>query len=203
MSPGIFAHWPNRITALRFLGAVLLFILLERVGPPPVPGPGGLMQICFWLFLVTALSDFLDGYLARRGNRITAFGRIADPFVDKILVLGAMIYLAVLPWSQPFFPTWVVVVILAREILITAMRGYVESIGGAFPADWFGKLKMVAQCWAIGTVLGLYAFEWSELGFKYVRWLGHFFVWTTLLTSVGSGLFYIIRVRTLLTEHTR
>lgn len=203
MSPGIFAHWPNRITALRFLGAVLLFFLFEHAGVEAAPSARGLLQLCFWLFLITALSDFLDGYLARRGNLITAFGRIADPFVDKILVLGAMIYLAVMPWSQPFFPVWIVVVILAREILITAMRGYVESIGGSFPADWFGKLKMMAQCWAIGTVLGLYAFEWSELGYKYVRWMGHFFVWITLLTSVGSGLLYIFKVRTLLLEHTR
>ena len=84
------------------------------------------MLLVFWLFILIAVSDVLDGWLARRGNHITAFGRIADPFVDKVMVLGAMIYLAVCPWSQTWFPAWIVVVILAREFLVTGLRGYVE-----------------------------------------------------------------------------
>ena len=112
--------------------------------------PGWMTQLCFWLFIIIALTDYLDGYLARRDGLVSAFGRIADPFVDKVMVLGTMIFLAVMPWSQPWFPAWIVVVVLAREFLVTGIRGYVESRGESFAADGFGKIKMVVQCFAIG-----------------------------------------------------
>ena len=76
MSAGIFAHWPNRITALRFLGALVLFVIFALWG---ADGSRLLvMQISFWLFILVASTDFVDGYLARRDNLITSFGRVAD-----------------------------------------------------------------------------------------------------------------------------
>jgi len=88
-------------------------------------------------------------------------------------VLGAMVFLAVLPWSDKWFPAWIVVVVLAREFLITALRGYVERMGGELSADWFGKVKMFAQCFAIGIVLGMRAFDletpfWSMTAYELV-----------------------------------
>ena len=203
MNAGVFAHWPNRITAMRFVGAMVLFAVLAVWGDGqetvaetstnPVA-----MHIAFWLFLATSLSDILDGYLARKGNLITAFGRIADPFVDKVLVLGTMIFLLVLPWSREMFPAWVVVVIMAREFLVTGIRGYVESVGGQFPADWFGKLKMTFQCIAIGVVLGLAAFPFPAW-FEDPWWIfGEICVWITLVTSVGSGFSYVLKTRKVL-----
>ena len=205
MSAGVFAHWPNRITAMRFVGALALFAVLALWGEgqetvAEVSSNRTAMWIAFWLFLATSLSDILDGWLARRGNQITAFGRIADPFVDKVLVLGTMIFLVVLPWSREMFPAWVVVVILAREFLVTGIRGYVESVGGQFPADWFGKLKMTFQCSAIGIVLGLAAFEFPP-GFEGPWWtFGRICVWATLVTSVGSGCSYVLKTRKVLQE---
>jgi CDP-diacylglycerol--glycerol-3-phosphate 3-phosphatidyltransferase len=206
MASGVFAHWPNRITAVRFFGAVALFALLARVGDvgaDELASRRGEMHACLWLFVAVALSDILDGWLARRGNHITAFGRIADPFVDKVLVMGAMIYLAVLPWSREFFPAWVVVVILAREFLVTGIRGYVESLGHAFPADWFGKVKMLVQCWAVGIPIGMQAFELSDVARERWAWSAHALVWLTLLTSVGSGLSYVFKARKFLSEGAR
>lgn len=206
MSRGVFAHWPNRITALRFLGAIALFSVFgvwcdrpadELADVKPVLG------VAFWLFIATAASDFLDGYLARRGNLITAFGRIADPFVDKVLILGSMIYLAVLPWSRPYFPAWIVVVILAREFLVTGIRGYVESLGGQFPADWFGKVKMFTQCFAVATVIGLEAFEFTPESRGIWTAAAEIFVLATVFTSVGSGLSYILKARTVFAESAR
>ena len=81
----VFSHWPNRITALRFIGAFVLFGLLTAIGDDVQMT---LNQASFWLFVVVAATDFLDGYLARRDNLVSAFGRIADPFVDKVLILG-------------------------------------------------------------------------------------------------------------------
>lgn len=200
MSEGVFAHWPNRITMLRFVGSLVLFAVLSIFGESPPAVLETWIVVSFWLFIVIAATDFLDGWLARRGNTITSFGRIADPFVDKVLVIGAMVYLAVLPWSQRWFPAWIVVVVVAREFLVTGIRGYVESLGLAFPADWFGKIKMIVQCIAIGIVLGLYAFRWPTPLRTFLEYAGHVFVWGTLLTTVGSGLSYVLKTRKLLLE---
>lgn len=197
MKEGVFAYWPNRITALRFVGSLVLFLILTLWGGELQLSPlySGLS---FWLFVTIAGTDYLDGYLARRGNRITSFGRIADPFVDKVLVIGAMVYLAVLPWSQRWFPAWIVVVVVAREFLVTGIRGYVESQGLAFPADWFGKVKMIVQCIAIGVVLGIQAFDWPGPLRRFLEVAAHVFVYGTLLTTVGSGTSYVLKTRRLL-----
>ena len=203
MREGIFAYWPNRITLMRFVGALVLFCILSLWGKEDPSEVKALLIFAFWLFVVIASTDFLDGYLARRGNRITGFGRIADPFVDKVLVIGTMVYLAVMDWSQHWFPAWVVVVVVAREFLVTGIRGYVESKGLEFPADWFGKVKMVIQCIAIGVVLGLFAFDWPEPLRKFLHIAAHVFVWGTLLTTVGSGTSYVLKTRRLLEKSTQ
>jgi len=205
MTVGIFAYWPNRITAMRFVGALALFAVLaiwgEAMQSTYDPGPHATwLQVAFWLFLAVSLSDILDGWLARRGNVVTAFGRIADPFVDKVLVLGVMIFLAVLPWSRAMFPAWIVVVILAREFLVTGIRGYVESVGGEFPADWFGKVKMFLQCLAIGIALGLAAFQIDPQLERLFERAGFWCVWATLVASVGSGLSYVLKTKRALEE---
>lgn len=194
---GIFAHWPNRLTAMRFVGSLVLFLVLHLLQDGAPPEPGWRIQLAFWLFLAVAFTDALDGYLARRGNFVTAFGRVADPFVDKILILGTMIFLATFEWSREWFPAWIVVVVLAREFLVTGIRGYIESIGLPFPADWFGKTKMILQCTAIGVVLGMFA--WG-IHAAFWRATAHVLVWGTLLTSVGSGVTYVLRTKRLLAE---
>jgi CDP-diacylglycerol--glycerol-3-phosphate 3-phosphatidyltransferase len=199
MSEGIFAHWPNRITFVRFAGSLVLFLILTLWGDdwdPRVPGVAP--QVAFWLFLGIAATDYLDGYLARRGGHVTAFGRIADPFVDKVLVIGSMVYLAVHDWSRPWVPAWIVVVVVAREFLVTGIRGYVESQGLQFPADWFGKLKMIFQCIAVSAVIGVFAFAWPGWTHDFIVRVGHFFVWATLITTLGSGTSYVLKTRRLL-----
>jgi CDP-diacylglycerol--glycerol-3-phosphate 3-phosphatidyltransferase len=202
---GVFAHWPNRITALRFVGALVLFGVLAVYGETietthAVGSATGRFQLALWLFVAVGLSDVLDGWLARRGNVVTAFGRVADPFVDKVLVLGTMVFLAVMPWSRHLFPAWLVVVILSREFLVTGVRGYVESIGGSFPADNFGKAKMFLQCVAVSIALALPAFELEtrleDQGEVVCRW----FIWATLITTVGSGLSYVFKARAIVRE---
>ena len=203
MSAGVFAHWPNRITALRFVGALALFVIFAVWGQSDeheLEHERGTFQIAFWLFIATALSDVLDGWLARRGNQITTFGRIADPFVDKVLIVGAMIFLATLPWSRQYFPAWIVVVIVAREFLVTGIRGWAESQGHKFPADWFGKVKMFLQCIAVAIVIGLAAFEFSPEVTRFWSATGEGCVIATLVASVGSGLSYVFKVRKLLAQ---
>lgn len=192
---GIFAHWPNRVTAIRFVGALILFALLAWMGDRPPTELSTPIAISFWLFVLVAATDFVDGYLARRDGHVTTFGRIADPFVDKVLVVGTFVMLAVLPWSAPILPAWIVVVVLAREFLVTGIRGFAESQGLEFSADRFGKLKMIVQCIAIGAILGQYALPWPTALFEAVRWLAHVSVWATLLTTVGSGATYVLKLK--------
>ncbi len=200
---GVFTHWPNRITAIRFAGALVLFALfaltLDRT-PEELIEVRGWVNFSFWLFVIVAATDFLDGYLARRDGHVTAFGRIADPFTDKVLILGAMIFLAALPWSRPWLPAWMVVVILARELLVTGIRGYVESLGGEFPADGFGKIKMIVQCMAVGGMLWIHAWPWPEAWYGFWSGLTHVLVWVTLLATVGSGASYVHKTVRILAE---
>src|SRR5206468_3179704 len=98
------------------------------------------------------ISDIIDGYLARLQNQVTSFGRVLDPFVDKVLVGGAFILL-----SGPNFintngvhvsgvEPWMVVLIIGRELLVTSLRGVSESQGRQYAASLHGKIKMVVQC---------------------------------------------------------
>ncbi len=191
---------PNAITLARiFLVPLLVVVLLTKFEGRLVLGVRKEL-VGAAIFGIAALTDVLDGYLARRDNHVTAFGRIADPFVDKVLVIGAMVFLAVMPWSRHWFPAWVVVVIIAREFLITGLRGYVESMGAEFPSDWLGKVKMFTQCIAVGVVVGLFAFEWSNEAFAFWATVGRIFVWATLLISLGSCASYLVKTRRIVLE---
>jgi CDP-diacylglycerol--glycerol-3-phosphate 3-phosphatidyltransferase len=197
---GVFQHWPNRITASRFVGALILFTLLALIEKGILAQSCAMMGVAFWLFVILAATDALDGYLARRDKHVTAFGRIADPFTDKVLIVGTMIFLTTMEPSKEWLPPWIVVLVLAREFLVTGLRGYVESVGGEFPADTFGKIKMIIQCCAVGSILFMEAFPWSEAWKGFWSPVVHLLVWGTLFTTLGSGLTYVMRTVRILRE---
>lgn len=200
---GVFAHWPNRITAIRFIGALILFAVMQILSEETletIDARRSEVQFSFWLFVVVAATDFLDGYLARKHKLVSDFGRIADPFTDKVLILGAMIYAAVMPWTRPWMPAWIVVVILSRELLVTGIRGYVEKLGGEFPADRWGKIKMIVQCMAVGGVLWLEAYSWPDAWYGFWSGLVHVLVWLTLIATVGSGINYVVHTARFLSD---
>jgi CDP-diacylglycerol--glycerol-3-phosphate 3-phosphatidyltransferase len=147
-----FGGWANRITLARGVLAVGLCVVLEtlRVGRAT---DASWWMLAFALFVVGAVTDVLDGWIARSRGEVSVFGRIADPFVDKLLILGTGVFLVAIPRTAEVLPAWVVAVLLAREMLVTALRAAVEGRGGNFQAGWTGKLKMVLQCVAIAAVL--------------------------------------------------
>jgi CDP-diacylglycerol--glycerol-3-phosphate 3-phosphatidyltransferase len=106
---------------------------------------------CLVVFALAAATDWLDGYLARLVGQTSSLGRVLDPLVDKVLVCGAFIFL--IPYGSRDEPAWMapwmVTVVVAREFLITGLRGWMESNGVSFGADWLGKLKMGLQCAAL------------------------------------------------------
>ena len=204
---------PNLITLARLVLAIGVFALLSRALQlaPGTDASRWTLQGAFWLWLVAALSDTLDGWLARKYGWVSAFGRIADPVVDKVLTLGTLAYLA--PGDHvygragdllPVMPIWALVVLLTREFLVTALRGYVESRGLAFPAERSGKLKMVLQSVFIGVTIGAASgvsaplrLGWLEEIVRHPWTLAGIF-WAMIALTVFSGASYCIRAAGLL-----
>ncbi|MFW6065656.1 MAG: CDP-alcohol phosphatidyltransferase family protein [Planctomycetota bacterium] len=205
---------PNQLTVGRIVLAIAFFVLvgLYEVGSS---AGGVLLNVAFWLYIAAGITDVLDGYLARRMKVTSAFGRITDPFVDKVLVVGAFVMLAganyrmtdaVSSFEQnlPGWLTggmasgvqaWMVVAILGREFVVSAVRGYSESCGVQFPATPAGKIKMFIQSVAICTILyqiaNLPTTQWAVVTKLVV-------VWLAVIVTVISGLAYIGRARKLL-----
>jgi CDP-diacylglycerol--glycerol-3-phosphate 3-phosphatidyltransferase len=191
-------HIPNLLTAGRFFLAMGFFVALAFYrGPESTLFDLPLLDVALAVFIVAVLTDAIDGYLARRLGHVTTFGRIADPFVDKIIICGALAYLIGDPFVSmaPANPTgwqpWMVVVILARELLVTGMRSFSESHGLPFGATLSGKVKMFLQCLAIGCSL-VYVGHWTE-GPAWTADLRDVLIWVTTIVTVVSGLAYIQR----------
>lgn len=147
------AHTPNALTVSR-LGLTIIFLAVLVGAEPTDAGWSGGLLIATGLFVLAALTDAADGFLARRWNAISRFGRVADPFADKILILAGFIMLAG-PNLGPHsgVASWMVVLILARELLVTTIRGVYEAEGVDFSAGLSGKVKMVIQSIAIPVAL--------------------------------------------------
>ncbi|HVY62335.1 MAG TPA: CDP-diacylglycerol--glycerol-3-phosphate 3-phosphatidyltransferase [Planctomycetota bacterium] len=150
-----------------------------------------LFNVAFGIFLLAAATDTLDGQIARRYGLETDFGRIADPFVDKIMILGAMTLLMPLTVEMR---GWIVVLLLARELLVSGLRGFAESRGVAFPASFWGKTKMVSQtaCVAAGC---LYVGRPDSQSWL---WVFRALLWWTILATVISGGHYLYHAKALL-----
>jgi phosphatidylglycerophosphate synthase len=207
---------PNQLTVGRIALAGVFFVLLG-VYEPREPWGSAVLNAAFALYLVAGVTDVLDGYLARKWHLTSAFGRIADPFVDKVLVVGAFTMMTgsnfVLPgtegaWerSLPHWMTggmatcvqaWMVVAILAREFIVSAVRGYSESRGVKFPSTSAGKFKMFVQsaaiCAALFQLANLQAVAWAA-GVKVAM------MWLALIVTVLSGFAYVGRSRAILRE---
>ncbi len=186
----------NQITVGRLILAAGLFCLLAVLDASGENAAVWLI-IAMLLFIAVVATDALDGYYARKYQQVSDFGRIADPAVDKIVVCGTLIFLAAAEWARPVLAPWMVVVIVAREFAINGLRGFVESRGICFGADWPGKLKMITQCVAIPGVfffkiieLLLPAIGWAKDG---ARWLAIILVWSALVLTVYSGVEYVFK----------
>ena len=163
---------PNALTLLRVLLFPLFCWLVFRTDAPDIGA--GLLVFC-----LAAVTDFLDGYLAREWNVISNFGKIADPLADKLLVLAA---LAALTWMPPF-RLWlpIFLVIAARELVITLLREAKKRRGEIMPADKLGKLKTVLQMAGIIVAFALWAW-WPGLNRPAVLAVNLWFVLVALLT---------------------
>jgi len=179
---------PNQITLTRLLLSVVLFVVLEFIGGGGAGGDGTWWYIAFALFTATAGTDWLDGYLARKWKQVTAFGRIADPIVDKIVICGVLILTQTYPETSEFVPSWLVLLVVGREFVVSGLRAFIEGQGVSFAASWSGKLKLLIQAFYCGSVL-LYPgghYDWIGVCARIGMW------GTAILTVYSAGL-YIVR----------
>jgi CDP-diacylglycerol--glycerol-3-phosphate 3-phosphatidyltransferase len=195
---------PNQITLTRLLLAVVFFVLLARFD---IRVPNMLLlDVCVVLFVVAAATDWLDGYLARKHNQVTAMGRVLDPFVDKVLVCGTFVFLAGASFRSvdgqqaTLLQPWMAVLILGRELLVTGLRGFSEARGINFGANWCGKAKMVLQSIVAPALMLLVAHGHSTPYAQAVDWFKFALVWLTVIVTAGSMVPYVIQSRTILTE---
>ncbi len=202
----MYRHIPNLITLTRLALTVIFFMLLNIHGPGIGSDFQRQMWFAFVFFVITALTDVVDGYLARRWKVESAFGRVVDPFVDKILICGAFIFFSSNDFIGAVHITekyatgvhpWMAVVLIAREFLITSIRGMAEAQGIDFRADWAGKIKMLTQSFAIGAVLVDLALAGSV---DWVRTVRDIAIWTTVIVTVLSATTYCLRARRLFTH---
>lgn len=200
---------PNQITIGRLVLAVIFFVIIsfyEHRGSSPATW---MLDVCFVLFLVAAVSDIVDGYLARKHGQVTSLGRILDPFVDKILVCGAYAFFAGAGFVDEAgrnvtrVETWMAVLILGRELLVTGIRGYSESKGGAFGANAVGKAKMVTQSITAMFLLVSVAHPTLVFTTDVHATLRTALVWLTVVVTAISMIVYLGRAKSLLEEASR
>ena len=179
---------PNQLTVARLLLSVVLFVLVALE----------YYLAGFFVFAVAAGTDWLDGYWARKYGQVTTLGRILDPFVDKIIVCGTFIFLAAIPGSG--IVAWMAVVVVGRELLVTALRSFLEGEGADFSAVMAGKLKMLLQCMA--ALVSLFALYYgATYGTPYpavLDWSLEISVWGAVVLTVYSGAAYVHRAFLLL-----
>lgn len=170
---------PNALT----VGRILLVPLLVTVLFTKVQGKE---WVGLGLFLAAALTDFLDGFLARRWGRVTRLGQILDPAADKILIASAFISLVEL--NPTVVPAWMVALILAREFAVGALRNVAATEGVVIPAGWSGKVKTGSQIVAVSLLI-----IHNELGeFSH---LSRIALWAAVAITVFSGVEYFVRFR--------
>ena len=174
---------PNQLTALRFVLAILLFWLIDRQAWIP----------CGLVFGLAAVTDFLDGYIARLQNLVSTLGRNLDPLVDKILICGAYICLIPVDVRETGLAVWMVVIVVSRELLVTSLRSYMEQHHAAFGADWMGKVKMVLQCSVLIIIFWLLHLRRNRPADLTADWLllRDVLVYAMVVSTLVSGLTYL------------
>ena len=173
---------PNQLTLFRIAAVPVIIILMLF--------PNRICSlIAGLLFSAAAITDYLDGFLARKKGQVTTLGKVMDPVADKLLVSSAFIMLTSLGWV----PAWMVCIIIGRELAVTGLRNIIAEKGEDLSASNLGKYKTGFQIAAIIPLMIHYPF----LGLD-VQVIGNLFLWGALAFTIWSGADYFIRSRSLL-----
>jgi CDP-diacylglycerol--glycerol-3-phosphate 3-phosphatidyltransferase len=184
-SSGSVWNGPNAISLFRIALIPLLLYFLTDPGRGPAAVAGG-------LFFLASLSDYFDGYLARRGGTITTLGKYLDPLADKLIVATALIMLVGMD-REPRAPTWLVALLVGRELEVTGLRAIASSEGLTLGAEELGKYKTIFQIFALHGLLIHYAYGPSFFRIDFYA-AGIFFLWISAIVSLWSAGDYHVRV---------
>jgi len=172
---------PNKLTIIRVLmiPLYLIFMLLPQI-------PYG-KYVAGIIFTLAAITDALDGYIARKNNLITNFGKFMDPLADKLLVCSALICFV----EMHLMPGWIAIIIIAREFIISGFRLIASDSGVVIAAGWWGKVKTVVQI-VMSVMLTI------NLDYKFINILEVISVYLALALTIISMMDYLIKNRKLL-----
>jgi len=180
--PHVFWTLPNLLSLFRILIIPVLVYLLSFTDPKSALLAAG-------LFLIAAITDYFDGYLARRNKSVSDVGKILDPLADKLMIASALIMLAAMDRpNEPSVPAWLVVIILARESAVTVIRGIALAEGIVMHAESLGKYKFVLQAYAVVGLLIHYRY-WG-LDFYAA---GLYFLMLSAVIALWSGVNYHVQ----------
>lgn len=171
---------PNILSLVRLVLALVLFVVIEA----------GRNGAALGLFVVAASTDWVDGWWARTFNQVSRLGRIFDPLVDKVLVCGTWMLLAGRDGAA--IAPWMAVVVVVRELLVTALRAELERSGHDFSAGFSGKLKMLLQCVAAGAELARRT-EPAWLAGMDLGLVARSTAWLAVVVTLWSGAEYLVR----------
>lgn len=167
----------SKITLVRVAFIPLYMLLMYR--------SGGEQGIFMWsalaVFILASITDYIDGYIARKYNQVTDFGKFLDPLADKLLTIAAMVMFC--SWNDEWFPAWALMLVLTREFAVTGLRLVAVGKGTVIAAGKSGKFKTASSM--IGLCV-LMAFPANE----YVRWI---VVAVIVITTVYSGIEYFVQ----------
>lgn len=169
---------PNKLTIIRIVAVpffIALYLLDFRIA-------------AFVLFVAAALTDMLDGQIARKYNLVTNFGKIMDPLADKILVYSAFCLMV----QNGLVPAWMFIIILTREFVVSGMRTVAASEGIVIAAGMSGKIKTVLQMIAVPLLLLIGVFSQPGID-TLVTAVANIFLWASLIMTVISGIEYVYK----------
>ena len=176
---------PNKLTILR-IAMIPLFVLFFEMNSLPLN--------YFWAFAmfgIASLTDLLDGKIARKYNLVSDFGKLMDPLADKVLVTAALVCFVADPAALT--PSWVVIVILAREFLVTSLRLLAAAKGVVLAADKWGKYKtattMIWICWNLLIMEFTFVLGWAD----FISWIHPILMYLSLFFTVYSGMNYVLK----------
>jgi CDP-diacylglycerol--glycerol-3-phosphate 3-phosphatidyltransferase len=187
---------PNQLTVARL---ILTFVFVALLSLEDLSWS---KTAALFAFAIAAITDFLDGYFARKHNMVTNFGKLMDPLADKVLMCAGFVLLTMLE----LIPAWIVVVILSREFMVTGLRLLASAEGVVLAAENLGKYKTIFQIITVIYFLLFLAAKESLIGFLQPLFnafylgpdnLGMVLIWTSLILTVWSGWSYLWKNRKL------
>ena len=204
---------PTKITVTRIVAIVAMIITLFVLSVIPGfktieignTGINLVFLIIFVFFVLASFTDYLDGHLARKNNQVTDLGKFLDPVADKLLINSIVIFLVAPSVFAPYidpelkqvsFGVWCAIILVARDIVVDALRFIAASKGKVIAANIFGKLKTVLEMVAIGAVLlNGFPFRYFDANWPAGLHIADFLVYLATLASLVSGVIYVIQNR--------